>query len=610
MANKLFGTADSTLVAAAFKHGASNIPMDLSGVYKQREQNVKDFATGINEMFDKIYADDKATNDLLTDVSAKSLNLMESGGTVNEYALTAHNSVINDYKEKLKSITSEYGMGKGGDLERSKLRSEMNSYLANMEKSGGILTELKKNSANNVLLSDVGDQKKELLTLIIQDENNGTSITKPEYIKGDIYYTLPGTDTKMTMQELAEGFSVKNPALLSNINKKLTNFLAKGKASGKAMTQEDALRFTNEIKASMSNMDEIRNVGQERFGNMKYSFEEVLTGRGKDVNDNIDTSVLEIVYNELEKLGGADLDNDGDIDGDDKRLLAQAKKDGTYISNENGYTLVDAIKKDKQLYRDVMANYITETAARDFYGQGTDQFKPKGGGGGGGDDAALFTPNTWIKLGGEDKSVSSADAQGIVDAIKTGTSFPFMDNQYDYVNGGWYQNYEDGDNEESDNYYGSPEMLRLNILKTNDRRFTNLITEKENKVDAATGKTVSDVASKTLETSFEDFQQDEYDFTTNIESKYDLSNFRVQDSKTKVQEELGFGESMLNHISIYDLQGNLVYSTRTNFSNSKKAADAAKDFNKFLINNNIKLKSPTTTSTTSKADELLNKYAK
>ena len=67
---------------------------------------------------------------------------------------------------------------------------------------------------------------------------------------------------------------------------------------------------------------------------------------------------------------------------------------------------------------------------------------------------------------------------------------------------------------------------------------------------------------------------------------------------------------MLNHISIYDLQGNLVYSTRTNFSNSKKAADAAKDFNKFLINNNIKLKSPTTTSTTSKADELLNKYAK
>lgn len=377
MANKLFGTADSTLVAAAFKHGASNIPMNLSSVYKQREKNVEDFATGINEMFDKIYADDKATNDLLTDVSAKSLNLMESGGTVNEYALTEHNNIINNYKEKLKSITSEYGMGKGGDLERSKLRSEMNSYLANMEKSGVILTELKKNSANNVLLSDVGDQKKELLTLIIQDENNGTSVTKPEYIKGDIYYTLPGTDVKMTMQELAEGFSVKNPALLSNINKKLTDFLARGKASGKAMTEEDALRFTNQIKASMSSMDEIRNVAQERFGNMKYSFEEVLTGRGKDVNGNIDTSVLEIVYNELEKLGGADLDNDGDIDSDDKRLLVQARKNGTYISNENGYTLVDAIKKDKQLYRDVMANYITETAARDFYGQGVGQFKSK-----------------------------------------------------------------------------------------------------------------------------------------------------------------------------------------------------------------------------------------
>jgi len=179
MANKLFGTADSTLVAAAFKHGASNIPKDLDSVYKQREQNVKDFATGINEVFDKIYADDKATSDLLADVSDKSLKLMETGGVVNEYELTRHNGIINGYKQRLKDITAEYGMGRDGDLERSLLRSEMNTYLASSQKDQETLTELTKAAKNNVLLSDVGDNKKELLTLMIQDENNGTNLTKP-----------------------------------------------------------------------------------------------------------------------------------------------------------------------------------------------------------------------------------------------------------------------------------------------------------------------------------------------------------------------------------------------------------------------------------------------
>ena len=33
----LAGKADSTLVAAAFREGMSNVPLDLGDVYKQRE---------------------------------------------------------------------------------------------------------------------------------------------------------------------------------------------------------------------------------------------------------------------------------------------------------------------------------------------------------------------------------------------------------------------------------------------------------------------------------------------------------------------------------------------------------------------------------------------
>lgn len=380
MANKLFGAADSTLVRAAFMHGASNIPKDLSAVYKQREQNVKDFATGINEVFEKIYADDKATNDLLGEVASKSLQIMETGGPVNDADFAMHHDVVNGYKQRYKDITSQYGMGRRGDLERSRLRNDMNTYLANSQKENELYTNMVTLSSNNLLLGEAGDQRKELLAKIIEDQNNNTNNVKKEVIKGQKYYTLPGTNVKMTMQEISDGLHRKDMGLVGQFSKDFVDIHAEGRRKGGRLDADDLLRLQNKMQTRLTSWSQIINVAQEKFGNQKYTFEEVLTGRGKDINGNIDTSVLEIVYNELERLGGADLDNDGDIDETDKSLLAKAKQEGkVYVDAQNGFTLIDAIKKDKKLYRDVLANYLTETAARDFYGQGASEFKPKGG---------------------------------------------------------------------------------------------------------------------------------------------------------------------------------------------------------------------------------------
>ena len=126
----------------------------------------------------------------------------------------------------------------------------------------------------------------------------------------------------------------------------------------------------------LSNWSQIINAGQEKFGNQMFTFEEVITGRAQDANGNIDIKLLGGIYDQLEKLGGADLDNDGDIDDDDKSLLAKARSEGRlYADAKNGYTLIDAIKKDKKLYRDVLANYLTETAVEDYYKQGTELYK-------------------------------------------------------------------------------------------------------------------------------------------------------------------------------------------------------------------------------------------
>ena len=103
-------------------------------------------------------------------------------------------------------------------------------------------------------------------------------------------YTLPGTNVKMTMRDINEGLSTYDPKYLTGINKMLTDFKAEGKAKGTKWSADDAVRFKNKLQSSITSWDEIRNIGQEKFGKMNYTFEQVLTGQAKDVDGKINTS--------------------------------------------------------------------------------------------------------------------------------------------------------------------------------------------------------------------------------------------------------------------------------------------------------------------------------
>ena len=371
---KLYGTADATLVSAAFKEGMSNVPLDLSGVYSKREETFKDFTTGITEMFDKIYADDKETWDLLADNAQETLDILESGGNNSEYMMNLNQDVVEDYKTRLKDINSKYGKGKGGDRERSKLRAEMNKYKATMGSSEEMFMAMVGNAANSSLMSSLGDDKKKLFNAILEDYNNGTSNTKPEYIDGELVYStqVKYGDVKLSMREISKGLPADDPAYLATTQKTLLDFQTLASKNKGDVSPEMLVRFNRGLSKSMTNMDQILMVSKEKFGNMAYSFEEVLTGQSKD------PSLLADIFVELENLGGIDLDFDGDIDKDDTNLLAEAKKNGgVYTQAGNGVTLIDALQKDKTKYRDLLSGYLTETAAKDFYGYGVDQRKLK-----------------------------------------------------------------------------------------------------------------------------------------------------------------------------------------------------------------------------------------
>lgn len=510
---KLYGTADSSLVAAAFKHGESMKPYDVSDINKLRIENMEIFSAGVKTIFDKLYADNKNTMNLISDNAEKALDIMEAGGAPNDWSLEMHSGVVSDYKERLKAINAEYGMGKGGDLERSKLRAEMNRYMSNIQNSSEMFRNMTMNAANSRLLNDLGSEKTKLYNMILEDHNNGTSLTKPTYENGDLVYTLPGTDVKMTMREISEGMSAHDPKYLAGIQKQLTDFQAQGKTRGKPLTAEDARRFKNRLQSSITNWDEIRNASQEKFGNMEFSFEEVLTGQAKDANGNIDTSALETIYDELDALGSIDIDNDGDIDEDDKSILTEARNTGTVYTNpENGYTLIDALRKDKQKYRDVLANYLTETAVKDFYGRGVEESKRGRTGSrisGSKDDSKdkldFYSKGKGVQLL-NNQYLSGGAAESLYSNIQNGLAFDAKDpitkeiNRYSYHvvdgSGGWYQNYQEGDTPETkESYIGSTGGDMAKVFTT-DSRFLKLKTAFKETVDLEGEGTREDIATK------------------------------------------------------------------------------------------------------------------
>lgn len=122
----------------------------------------------------------------------------------------------------------------------------------------------------------------------------------------------------------------------------------------------------------------------------------------------------------------------------------------------------------------------------------------------------LFSPNQHFPLGQGDGSVTGGAINGMINKIKVGRSFKFEDNSYDYVDGGWYLNYNDGTKEgeekstpESDNYIGDAETLIFNAFGEggNDSRFDGITTKKLKIIDPESGK---EKASKTDDEKIED----------------------------------------------------------------------------------------------------------
>ncbi len=339
----LLGKADATLVSAAFREGSSNVQKDLSDIYTKREEAFKTFQEGISTIFENLGEESRKEEKELKEGLE---NLSDNPQTWDALA-AVDDGVMIDFKNELKAATT--------DLERRKLWSRFKNY-SELSKSHKVAMETVIDlGVTNSLLTRPGSDERKLLIKVVDDWNNNADITKPEFDpkKGDIVYTDPDTKVTMSFSELQRKIGKKDSTVVTDINK-LINDAAKNKNNQPYENEGDIPGFRddlyNDIFSRLNSSDDIANAGSKATNGMKYSVEELLTGKGGPNNP------LTLELHEILKT--LDVDGDG---------IPGTAKDATWVTSKNAATLAKEIMNNDDLYREVIATTITNMSGKNAY---------------------------------------------------------------------------------------------------------------------------------------------------------------------------------------------------------------------------------------------------
>ena len=341
----LMGKADSTLTAAAFREGKSNVQKDLGDVYTKREASFKTFQEGISTIFENLGEEDKKEKEEIK----KSLDKLNANPGTWDALLEVNDQVANQFKDELKAATT--------DLEKQKIYGKFNNYSELSKNNNEIFNNVIDLGVTNQLLTKAGSDEQKLLAKMVKDYENNTKITNPSYDpkKADIVYTDASTGATMTLSELQNKVGRKDNTVTTDINT-LIQAAATNKSGQPYEDSDDGTvpgfrdDLYNGIYARLNSSDDIANAGIKPVSGMKYSVQDMLMGKaGK--NNPLTIELFEI-------LKTLDVDKDG---------TPGTEADASYVTSTNAAELAKEIMNNDDLYKEVIATTVTNMSGKKAY---------------------------------------------------------------------------------------------------------------------------------------------------------------------------------------------------------------------------------------------------
>jgi len=338
----LLGKADATIVGASYREAMADVTPDYGAVYAGEAANVKKFQTEVKNYFDNLHADNNALADELKEAVSTTMANMSMGEVPDEAGMELFNNELNKLRQRLSSTPPT----KKGELERAKIRAEMERLKNSTDGMSETLIDLGVRVENGDFIPNAtGTKNMEILKAI------NARTAKKEIINGDLVYSVPGFDKKITQQDLRKMLVSNDP----KVNKAVHNVTAKAGTLGKTwgMRWEDNRQeIVNGYRESLSTKSGLAANMHQPQGPLKYSFADYLSGKG-DPKYNME------IWNALKEAG---VDVPKDKDGDGKITEKDFATPGNGIAMIKRLTQIDEDGFDlagtKNIVSEFLANHV------------------------------------------------------------------------------------------------------------------------------------------------------------------------------------------------------------------------------------------------------------
>ena len=607
MAVKLTQGADASIVTAATRAGLATTPGDYGKIFEN-----------VAKSYEKtMEASGQVWKDIATIGAAIGTELQKNAAEWNSavdkiYDAGGTDALVDDIyslKDELKEL-GPFG-GKFGDRETRKKRSEIlskrNKIFAEIDGWGQALDEASLAAEANLIDGNLmGIDKFEFVTAIVASNTSNKITGRGNYAQvsrdkktNKLMYTMykadgtPAVDVNgnpMTMdlgdfKQLVADHGVDNDNVVGDgLNDIFTGAENSGATYGGVFDEYQKGKTLTSLKNSFKKPTDVKRGMHANFGGIDgTSFKDELTN-ASSLSANLWASLQNSTptndKGQLTQTGA--LANVKDTDGVKGISQAEINADWTAFQASILSGQTDA---SREMFIDWAANK-TESA----YKFGVKQYNKKNLADTDDDETITYgVPAKGLRLGpminGQyQQKETQRQVIDFIDRLKTGREIQYQGNEYTFRDGNWVQNH--GIEGVEEKTIGSADDMRRDVFQTTDKSFMNLETVSEERIDHTTGKIIKET-TPTTESVAEDFMKEEEKFIKDIKSKYDFSNYIIQER----QFEILPGEVWGNQIRIIDRNDPKKYwDFRTNYSKGNNAQKAADKWDKWIKDQGINLK--------------------